>query len=367
MRRIVHLLPGKANPDRMNGVNKVVDRLATLMQEKSVDVTVIGITADPDATTIARPYPLRLFRGRARSFYVCPALRDFIRDLPDDSIVHFHGVMLPVFFTIAAILRRRGIGYVVTPHGALLPRSMRKHAGFKKIYLALFERRFLKHARALQAITAMERDTLLAYNAAVSLIPNGYIGPYRAQDPQNPAIVFGYIGRLSAAHKGLDALIDGFALYRRQHQTGSLWLVGDGEDRAALVAQVARHHIQDHVIFHGERHGPEKAALLDKMDVFVHPSRWDVLPTAILEAAAHGKPLIVTKATGFAQAIEQYHAGFVLPDSDPQAIAQAMEKALAMHGDLPAMGERAGQMIKQDYDAAQIADKVLVDLYGIAA
>ncbi|MBK7805817.1 MAG: hypothetical protein IPJ51_05910 [Saprospiraceae bacterium] len=44
---IIHIVLGKANPERMNGVNKVVFQLATKQAESGRNVSVWGITKDP--------------------------------------------------------------------------------------------------------------------------------------------------------------------------------------------------------------------------------------------------------------------------------------------------------------------------------
>jgi len=49
--RVIHVVLGKANPDRMNGVNQVVHHLATEQVERGDEVEVWGITADPEAET----------------------------------------------------------------------------------------------------------------------------------------------------------------------------------------------------------------------------------------------------------------------------------------------------------------------------
>ena len=366
--RIIHFLPGKANPDRMNGVNKVVHQLAVMMQEKGMAVTVAGIT---DTTQIdeARPYPLVLLKGRLRSFSLPQGIKQFLDSLPQDTIVHFHGVLLPLYAVIARYLRTRHIAYVVTPHGALLPRSLRQRYVLKKLYITFIEKHFLNGASRIQAITEQEKQALSQW--PVTIIPNGH--PYTLTEAERyksgTEIIFGYIGRLAARHKGLDALIDGFSLYCQDHETGKLWLIGDGADKAALVARVRKAGLEKRVVFWGEKHGVEKIELLQQMDVFVHPSRWDVLPTAILEAAAHKIPLLVTQATGFAEAITTYDSGIVISETMPCQINNAMEVFYTAYRDktLESCGRRAEQMVKERYDWHHIIGRMTSELYGMAA
>ena len=62
---IIHLILGKANPDRMNGVNRAVHHLATSQAQNGMHVSVWGITPTPDsAYPDGRLYTTRLFRSR---------------------------------------------------------------------------------------------------------------------------------------------------------------------------------------------------------------------------------------------------------------------------------------------------------------
>lgn len=51
MNRIFHILAGKANPNTMNGVNKVVDALANEQVKMNFNVTVVGIANNTEKKT----------------------------------------------------------------------------------------------------------------------------------------------------------------------------------------------------------------------------------------------------------------------------------------------------------------------------
>ena len=55
--KIIHLVLGKGNPNRMNGVNKVAYQLATTQTEMGHDVTLWGIAND-----LHKNYPERNFK-----------------------------------------------------------------------------------------------------------------------------------------------------------------------------------------------------------------------------------------------------------------------------------------------------------------
>ena len=83
--KIVHLVLGKANPERLNGINRIVHNLALAMHRQDFDVEVWGITPDPDAETPAREYGLRLFPTRRNSFALDSGLNEAIRELANSD------------------------------------------------------------------------------------------------------------------------------------------------------------------------------------------------------------------------------------------------------------------------------------------
>ena len=103
--KIIHLILGKANPERMNGVNKVVHALATQQQRAGADVAVWGITADLSDNYPAREFATRLFLAQRNPFSLAAELRDALRQQAGSpTVVHLHGAFIPVYFSVARLL-----------------------------------------------------------------------------------------------------------------------------------------------------------------------------------------------------------------------------------------------------------------------
>ena len=62
--KIIHVVLGKANPNRMNGVNKVAHNLATIQKKLSIDVEIIGLTNTPELEKIERNYNIYFFERK---------------------------------------------------------------------------------------------------------------------------------------------------------------------------------------------------------------------------------------------------------------------------------------------------------------
>ncbi|MBK7874820.1 MAG: glycosyltransferase family 4 protein [Planctomycetes bacterium] len=370
--KIVHLVLGKANPERANGVNRVAHGLANAQRALGLDVDVWGITPDPAAPTPARTYALRLFARERAPWRLAPKLEHALAELDGTSVVHLHGGYHPEFHRAARVLARRAVPWVLTPHGAYRTAVVRARWVAKRLYLALVDGPLLRDARAVHVFSAVEAEELRGYapSARAVVLPNGvdtaeFAGPLAARTPgAHPA--FAFCGRLDARTKGLDVLLDGFALHLAAGGTGELSVIGDGPDRAALARRARELGLGSRARFHGPLFGAAKLAALRAADVFLHPSRNEGMPIAVLEAGALGLPCLLSRATNLAEPFEAAGAGWTLAPNDARALCTALGRCerLFEAGRLAAHGERARELVARDYDWARIAERSVEALYG---
>jgi len=364
--KIIHILVGKADPNTMNGVNKVVHSLATIQTEKGLDVEVWGITSNPSIIRHKHVYKLSLFRRDKTKFRLADELKSSIDKILPDVRVHLHSVFLPEFHLIGRRLKRKGVSWVLTPHGGYESAGWRKNRLTKEAFSYLFERPVVEGASAVHAIGETELASIRNRFKAkkVVLIPNGLVLT-DAPSETDGQLIFGFCGRLSTEHKGLDLLVDGMARYRFSGGKGLLWLVGDGSGRSEIENKVRSLGADNHVKFLGAMFGDEKLRALSKMAVFLHTSRWDVLPTAVLEAAGLSKPLLVSKATNFGPYVDQWKCGIVLDENTPEHIAEGMTFFENAHADggLSEMGRNSRNMAKSEFQWSTIVDAMIEKVY----
>lgn len=103
--------------------------------------------------------------------------------------------------------------------------------------------------------------------------------------------VLGHVGRFSPEKNHL-FLVRAFNEILVRRPDAILLLVGDGPLRRRVEAEVAKLRIQDSVIFAGERRDVHH--LLQGMDAFALPSRFEGFGIVALEAQASGLPTIVS-------------------------------------------------------------------------
>jgi glycosyltransferase involved in cell wall biosynthesis len=107
-------------------------------------------------------------------------------------------------------------------------------------------------------------------------------------------------------------------------------------------------------------------ALLGAHHLFILPSRGgEGLPKALLEAAAAGRPAIVTGVPGCRDFVVHGESGFVVPPEDVEALAEAI--ARASRADLAAMGLRARAAVERSATVETVAEAVVAVYRRLAA
>lgn len=324
---IIHVVLGKANPDRMNGVNKVVYQMALHQFEMGMNVAVWGITAEPTVNFAPRNFTTLLFPKSRNPFGVSKALKKAIQTYQGQAVFHLHGGWIPFYYSFSKLLQKKGIPYVITPHGAYNTLAMKRSYVQKYLYFLGFEKKVLQNAQTIHCLGESEVEGLARFypNSQSVHLPYGFALPkiLKHQDKKIDSCVFGFIGRLDIFTKGIDILLTAFAQVQTQMPNAKLWIVGDG-DSQGLLKLIQQNQLEDTVTWFGAQYGDEKNRLLSQMAIFLHPSRNEGLPTAVLEAAAYGKPSIITQATNVGSYITQYQAGICVPNANVEALAQAM-------------------------------------------
>jgi glycosyltransferase involved in cell wall biosynthesis len=126
--------------------------------------------------------------------------------------------------------------------------------------------------------------------------------------------------------KGLDVLLDALAVLARRDLRPTVWIAGDGPERAGLAAQAARLGLTAQVRWLGQR--SDVGDVLNACDVFVLPSRREGLGVAALEAMASARPLVASAVGGLGDAVLDGRTGLLVPPEDPPALATALERLL---------------------------------------
>jgi glycosyltransferase involved in cell wall biosynthesis len=362
---IIHIILGKANPNRMNGVNKVVHYLSQAQTQIGNKVEVWGITNNihNDSYT-ERIYSTRFFKQRKLRMIQIPELKSAISKINPDTIVHIHGGFIIEFYWISNILKKNNIPFVFTSHGSYNAVALQTSYRIKRLYFPLFDLPILKQAKSVHLIGQSEYDNLEKLHPGLNrcLVPNGQdLDTNFTKDFDNKkSMTFGFMGRITSFTKGLDILLEAWENFiHLKKGKAKLVIMGDGEDIDSLKKTCKEKRIDDSVVFTGSKFGTEKMDLLKQMDVFLHPSRNEGMPGAPLEAASIGIPLIVSKETNLSTYVDNYANGLTLKENNAKNLTEAMNTILMSfkNNSIQEMGHNSKKMILREFEWRIIAEK----------
>jgi glycosyltransferase involved in cell wall biosynthesis len=98
------------------------------------------------------------------------------------------------------------------------------------------------------------------------------------------------VGRMSRLHKGFDLLIDAFRLFAQNDREWKLDIVGEGPEEERLREMIADYALEQRVTLH-----PFTNSIQDyysQAQVYVLSSRWEGFGLVLVEAMAHGLPVV---------------------------------------------------------------------------
>lgn len=135
------------------------------------------------------------------------------------------------------------------------------------------------------------------------------------------------VGRLVPV-KGFDLLITACATLVRQGHNPMCCILGGGELRPALQAQIQAAGLQNHVRLVGSQPQERLADWYRAADLAVLTSHSEGIPNVLLEAMSCGTPFVATRVGGVPEiADSRYHT--LVPPNDPAALAVALAERLS--------------------------------------
>jgi glycosyltransferase involved in cell wall biosynthesis len=179
-----------------------------------------------------------------------------------------------------------------------------------------------------------------------------------------------FVGILDQYHryKGLGYLIEALNIIKETWPDVRLDVVGKGE-LVEEYRELANHlGIGNRICFHGYVDDQRLSDFYRSRTVFVLPSIdfHEGFGIVLLEAMAHGMPVITTDVTGLSEEIQGNCAGFIVPRKDPKALAKAIEVLLSNSQTARETGENGKKLVQDKYLWKNISKQV-VNIYEAAA
>jgi glycosyltransferase involved in cell wall biosynthesis len=158
--------------------------------------------------------------------------------------------------------------------------------------------------------------------------------------------------------KGIEDLVDAAAEVLSRRGGVRFIVAGDGPSRTAVDERIRAAGLDGRVILLGERR--DVPSLLARADLFVLPSRFEGLPTALIEAMAASRPIVATTAGGNGEVVADGDTGWLVAPERPLELARAVDAAL--QSDLAAVGRRGRRRAEERFSARAMST-AYVDLY----
>lgn len=139
-----------------------------------------------------------------------------------------------------------------------------------------------------------------------------------------------------------------------EEKTSSVSRKGYLTELKSLVQELG---IGNHVHFEGRKNPEELHDYYKNADLFVYPSRYENFGQPVLEAAAHGLPLIASPVGVACDLIEEGHTGFFAPE-DPSALAERINQFASSH-DRKVMGKNLRERVQAQFSWNQVMEQYL--------
>jgi glycosyltransferase involved in cell wall biosynthesis len=237
-----------------------------------------------------------------------------------------------------------------------------------RLVLPVYIRNFKKIISTSEKYATSSR-ILKKYAEKVVIVSNGVdcekFRPNLISDPTRQRMNLGdsktvlFVGALSKWHsyKGLDVLIDAFALASKHRRDMTLLIVGEGSLRGNYERLVSELNLMGKVVFAGDVSDQDLPFYYAASDVLVLPSkdRSEGFGLTILEANACGKPVIGSEVGGIPDVIHHEYNGLLIPPSNPEALSATIIRFVENDSLRREMG-RNGRRFAEEHDWSKVAE-----------
>lgn len=305
------------------------------------------------------------------TFYAVDQLRIArkIRELHPD-IVHAHGT--EAAYGWAA--QRTGIPYCITAQGLffqILP-TLGRSATLSERFLRAGEHIVLNRAKYMIAKSEYVRDALAAEypNLDLSLIPNTYEpeldGALGLRAPHSLA----FVGTIDM-RKGVSFIVDSVKSVVDAFPDTVLHIAGNSPEASAVgfageCLRALRTILGDNLVLHGKLTSKKLFSMLRGCAALVAPSLEEMFGNQLIEAIMCGCHGIVAEGTALAENARRFGNCTVVPQRDPNAIAEALTGVFKNPPDMACI-ENARSRIREYMSPSAVAAKHMALYERIAA
>lgn len=158
------------------------------------------------------------------------------------------------------------------------------------------------------------------------------------------------IGRFSYLHKGFDILIKAFAEFAKQNNEWTLDIVGEGPEEKLYYQIIKDHHLEKRVNIHHFTNNIQK--FYSEAEVYVLSSRWEGFGLVLVEAMAHGLPIVSSDLPTSKEIMGDF--GLYFKNGDIEDLAHCLNEATKIDWEKKS---KEALTIAKNYDVKNIIEQ----------
>lgn len=262
-----------------------------------------------------------------------PSLETYVREnVASFDIVHLHSLYLYHDWVVYRHAPRRGVPYILRPHGTFDPVIRERKRVRKWVMNRLFQERITTASAGIHYTSADELrlsncSKQTSWVVPLPIRPEEFDGQdwdrdFASKYGVRPDFIL-FLGRL-AWKKGADILIEAFGDFSRRFPDTDLVIAGpdDGEERK-LRELCRKCDLPSKVHFTGLLDGPSRVAAYKMAKLFVLPSRGENFGRTVVEAMLVRTPILMTDRVGIWEQVAQADAAYIA-HADVQSVLRGL-------------------------------------------
>ncbi len=277
------------------------------------------------------------------------------------DVVHSHGLWAPLNHLACSEAKRRNVKLVVQTHGMLDQWALAQSRLKKMVALYAYQKRDLTRADLLVATCTNELESLRTFGLRnpVAVIPNGIdssgLRPFGVNVGSGRLRTALFLSRLHPK-KGLEDLLIAWSLIRPKGWR--IKVVGDGNPEYVkrIRGLIANKGLADEVFLEGACYGEERYRYYEEADLFILPSYGENFGLVVLEALAHGLPVLTTNRTPWGVLAETGSGWIVEPGV--KSVSGGLKIALALGDEQRKSIRVSARRLAEQYSWQSSAEKL---------
>ena len=295
-------------------------------------------------------------------YYLIKKIHRILMELNPD-IIHTHGLKENITAYLSSIYNRKHIRLLCTQHGAGEPNIRAKRKLLLKINDYILSRRF----HSVIAVSDDLRDILFEnrgfpYEKLVVIRNGTEVPPHPKEINDRDPFVIGSAGRLFPI-KDYPFLVDIAAEIFKHAQNIRFELAGDGPEREEIIKRIKIYGLEK--VFTLKGFTEDMNEFYMGLDLYVNTSMHEGFPMSVLEAMAHGLPVVAPREGGLKEIIEDGEVGFLVDGREPNRFAVKCMEIYKDRNLRLKMGRASREKILKEYSISKMAEKY-IKLYNIA-